>query len=85
MSKRGFIALPSSSRSPLTIPLEAMRESRNFQALMMSNLNLDRTTRDFVYTSMDEAFEELHAAIKAALLGSTPAEFAPTMLRDPSL
>ena len=65
--------------------LEAMRESRNFQALMMSNLVMDRSTRGFVYDFMDDAFEELHAAINAALLGSTPAELAPTMVRDPSL
>jgi hypothetical protein len=65
--------------------LEAMRESRNFQALMMSNLAMDRSTRSFVYAFMDDAFEELHAAINATLPGSTPAELAPTMVRDPSL
>jgi DNA-binding MarR family transcriptional regulator len=65
--------------------LEAMRGARDFQALLMSNLELDRTTRSFVYLFMDDAFEELHAAINAALLGSAPAELAPTMVRDPSL
>ncbi|MEQ8435758.1 MAG: hypothetical protein RIA71_16125 [Oceanicaulis sp.] len=65
--------------------LEAMRESRNFQALMMSNLDMDRSTRSFVYTFMDDAFDELHATINASLFGSTRAELAPTMVRDPAL
>lgn len=47
--------------------LEAMRDSRGFMALMMSNLEMDRNTQSFVYGFMNEAFEELHITIKAEM------------------